>query len=59
MALATIIVYDHSFIVMACVITIVNYDPKSFIVQATGLFQKHSYMREELDRVILNLGPML
>jgi hypothetical protein len=32
-----IVVYDRSFIVMACVITIVNYDPKSFIVQATDL----------------------
>jgi hypothetical protein len=32
-----IIVYDCSFIVLACVITIVNYDPKSFIVQATGV----------------------
>jgi hypothetical protein len=31
-----IVVYDRSFIVLAHVITIVNYDPKSFIVQATG-----------------------
>jgi hypothetical protein len=33
-----IVVYDHSFKVLALsctVITIVNYDPKSFIVQAT------------------------
>ncbi len=30
-----IVVYNRSFIVMAYVITIVNYDPKSFIVQAT------------------------
>jgi len=32
-----IVVYDQSFIVLARVIMIVNYDPKSFIVQATGL----------------------
>ncbi len=32
-----IVVYDRSFIVLACVITIVNYDPKSFIVQATAV----------------------
>ncbi len=32
-----IVVYDRSFIVLARVITIVNYDPKSFIVQATDL----------------------
>jgi hypothetical protein len=33
-----IINYDrnHSFIVLATVITIVNYDRKTFIVQATG-----------------------
>jgi hypothetical protein len=30
-----IVVYDRSFTVLAFVITIVNYDPKSFIVQAT------------------------
>ena len=30
-----IVVYDRSFIVLAHVISIVNYDPKSFIVQAT------------------------
>ncbi len=28
--------YNHSFIVMATVITIVNYDCKTFIVQATA-----------------------
>jgi len=27
---------DHSYIVLATVITIVNYDCKNFIVQATG-----------------------
>ncbi len=27
---------NHSFIVLATVITIVNYDRKTFIVQATG-----------------------
>ena len=31
-----IIVYDCSFIVLANGITIVNYDRKEFIVQATG-----------------------
>jgi hypothetical protein len=42
--LAKIINYDHnhSFIVLATVITIVNYDHKTFIVQATCLTtQKH------------------
>ncbi len=36
--LAMIINYDHnhSFIVLASVITIVNYKDKTFIVQATG-----------------------
>jgi hypothetical protein len=36
--LAMIINYDrnHSFIVLTTVITIVNYDHKTFIVQATG-----------------------
>jgi hypothetical protein len=29
--------YHHSFIVQATVITTVNYDRKTFIVQATGL----------------------
>jgi hypothetical protein len=29
--------YDHSFIVLATVIMIVNYDHKTFIVQATCL----------------------
>jgi hypothetical protein len=41
--------YDCSFIVLATVITIVNYNHKTFIVQATGdmkprnldLYQKH------------------
>jgi hypothetical protein len=28
--------YDHSFIVLAIVIAIVNYDRKTFILQATG-----------------------
>jgi hypothetical protein len=35
-----IVVYDRSFIVLAHVITIVNYDPKSFIVQATDDLEK-------------------
>jgi hypothetical protein len=37
--MARIINYDHysSFIVLATVIAIVNYDRKSFIVQATGI----------------------
>jgi hypothetical protein len=30
--------YDHSFIVLATVITIVNYNRKTFIVQASGLY---------------------
>ncbi len=40
---------DHSFIVLASVITIVNYYHKTFIVQATGYsatflqYQKTSY----------------
>jgi hypothetical protein len=36
--LAMIINYDcnHSFIVLATVITIINYDRKTFIVQAQG-----------------------
>jgi len=29
--------YDHSFVVQATVITIVNYNRKTFIVQATGV----------------------
>jgi hypothetical protein len=28
--------YDHSFIVLATIITLVNYNCKTFIVQATG-----------------------
>ena len=32
-----IVIYDRSFIVLANGVTIVNYDRKSFIVQATGL----------------------
>jgi hypothetical protein len=38
-ALVMIINYDrnHSFIVQATVITILNYNRKTFIVQATGL----------------------
>ncbi len=39
LVLTTIVVslnYDHSFIVLANGITIVNYDRKNFIVQATG-----------------------
>jgi hypothetical protein len=31
-----IVIYDRSFIVLANGITIVNYDRKGFIVQATG-----------------------
>jgi hypothetical protein len=31
-----IVIYDRSFIVLANGITIVNYDRKDFIVQATG-----------------------
>jgi hypothetical protein len=40
LAKARIINYDHycSFIVLATVITIVNYDCHLFIVQATGVF---------------------
>jgi hypothetical protein len=36
--IARIVIYDHncSFIVLATVITIVNYDHKIFIVQASG-----------------------
>jgi len=39
LAKARVINYDHnsSFIVLATVITSVNYDCKAFIVQATGL----------------------
>ncbi len=37
--------YDRSFIVLACVITIVNYDPKTFIVQATDLAYDRSIVR--------------
>jgi hypothetical protein len=29
--------YDRSFILLATIITIINYDRKTFIVQATGL----------------------
>jgi hypothetical protein len=32
--------YHCSFIVLATVTTIINYDRKTFIVQATGLFAK-------------------
>jgi hypothetical protein len=32
---------NHSFIVLATVITIVYYDRQMFIVQATGLTHKH------------------
>ncbi len=39
-----IIVYDRSFKVMACVITIVHYDPKSFIVQATVWSVSYDHM---------------
>jgi len=40
--LAMIVNYDcnHSFIVLPTVITIVNYDHKTFIVQATGRTEK-------------------
>ncbi len=37
LALTTIVIYDRSFIVLANGVTFVNYDRKSFIVQATGL----------------------
>jgi len=39
LAKARIVNYDHnsSFIVLATVITIVNYNHKTFILQATGL----------------------
>ncbi len=40
-----IVVYDRSFIVMACVIMIINYDPKSFIVQATGGQSSNLYLK--------------
>jgi hypothetical protein len=42
--LAMIINYNrnNSFIVLATVITIVNYDRKTFIVQATGVDHKKS-----------------
>ncbi len=41
--LAMIVNYNcnHSFIVLATVIMIVNYDHQMFIVQATGLTHKH------------------
>jgi len=32
--------HNHSFIVLATVITIVNYNRKAFIVQATGVMNK-------------------
>ncbi len=35
----------HSFIVLATVITIVNYDRKTFIVQATGWNRQSFYNR--------------
>jgi len=40
-----IVNYDHncSFIVLGTVITIVNYDHKTFIVQATGLFSVYFF----------------
>jgi hypothetical protein len=33
---STSLIYDHSFIVPATVITIVNYDCKTFMLLATG-----------------------
>ncbi len=41
-----IVVYDRSFIVLANGITIVNYDRKEFIVQATGQQQLQSGKRQ-------------
>jgi hypothetical protein len=35
--------YEHSFIVHTIVITIVNYNHKTFIVQATGLTRVQRY----------------
>ncbi len=41
--------YDRSFIVLATVITIVNYDRKTFIVQATG---------SKMNRMSQNFFPL-
>jgi hypothetical protein len=38
LALTTIVVFDRSFIVLANGVMIINYDRKSFIVQATGAY---------------------
>jgi hypothetical protein len=39
LALTTIVIYDRSFIVLANVVTIVNYDRKSFITLGPGLIK--------------------
>jgi hypothetical protein len=52
-----IVVYDRSFIVLARVITIVNYDPKSFIVQATGNVNFVLYRDERIKSFKKYLSP--
>ncbi len=45
LALTTIVIYDHSFIVLANGVTIVNYDRKGFIEQATAMTNTLTYYR--------------
>ena len=47
LAKARVVTYDRnsSFIILATVITIVNYNRKTFIVQATGKLSKVSILR--------------
>ncbi len=56
LAKAKVITYDSnsSFITLATVITIVNYDHKTFIVQATGV--KKNAKTLFVDPIVVSLG---
>jgi hypothetical protein len=56
--------YDHSFKVLATVITIVNYDHKTFIVQAAGaIFTQHYFpcnlQKGPISYIVYVLGRLL
>ncbi len=45
--------YDRSLIVLATVITIVNYDHKTFIVQGTDL-KSHLIMDAQISQIVVD-----
>jgi hypothetical protein len=46
---------NHSFIVLATVITIVNYNRKTFIVQAPGVHHKKSLRLISKEKLLLKV----